>query len=69
MLYNTFNKLINLFFCVNQIVPPTNPLRPIMMDNACSLRITAAAGTKLAGASSLANVIIFTNEIILQPNF
>ena len=37
------------------------------MDNASSLRITAAAGTKLAGVSSLAKVIIFTNERTLQP--
>jgi len=45
----------------------TNPLRPIKMNNAYPLRITAAAGTKLARASSLANVIIFTNEKTLQP--
>ena len=37
------------------------------MDNACPSRITAAAGTKLAGASSLINVIIFISEIILRP--
>ena len=37
------------------------------MDNARPPRITAAAGTKLAGASSLINVIIFISEIILQP--
>ena len=37
------------------------------MNNAYSLRITAAAGTKLAGVSSLATVIILTNEIVLQP--
>ena len=30
--------------------PSTNPLRPVIMDNARSLRLTAAAGTKLAGA-------------------
>src|SRR4029078_2347072 len=27
------------------------PLRPVIPDNACTLRITAAAGTELAGAS------------------
>ena len=31
--------------------PPTYPLRPIIPSNACTPRITAAAGTKLAGAS------------------
>lgn len=37
------------------------------MNNANSLRITAAAGTKLAGISPLVTVIILTNEIVLQP--
>lgn len=37
------------------------------MDNAYSSRITAAAGTKLAGVSSLSNVIIFNSERTLQP--
>ncbi len=32
--------------------PPTRPLRPIIPSNAGPLRITAAAGTELAGASS-----------------
>ncbi len=31
--------------------PPTYPLRPIIPSNARTPRITAAAGTKLAGAS------------------
>src|ERR1700728_3088235 len=31
--------------------PPTYPLRPIIPSNACTLCITAAAGTELAGAS------------------
>ncbi len=31
--------------------PPARALRPINPNNACTLRITAAAGTKLAGAS------------------
>lgn len=38
-----------------------------MMDNARPPRITANAGTRLAGASSLANVIIFTSEQTLKP--
>ncbi len=29
--------------------PPTCPLRPVILDNACPPRITAAAGTELAG--------------------
>ena len=33
--------------------PPTHPLNPINPDNACTLRITAAAGTELAGAYSI----------------
>src|SRR5687767_10101956 len=36
--------------------PPTRPLRPVIPNNACPLRITAAAGTELAGASSLGTV-------------
>ena len=36
--------------------PPTYPLRPIIPSNACTLRITAAAGTELAGASFLGTV-------------
>jgi hypothetical protein len=32
--------------------PPTHPLNPVNPDNACTLRITAAAGTELAGAYS-----------------
>jgi hypothetical protein len=32
--------------------PPTLPLRPVIPNNTCPPRITAAAGTKLAGASS-----------------
>lgn len=39
-------------FAYNKVKPPTNPLRPVIMDNARSLRLTAAAGTKLAGAYS-----------------
>ena len=31
--------------------PPTRALRPVIPNNVCTLRITAAAGTELAGAS------------------
>ncbi len=38
------------------------------MDNACPSRITAAAGTRLAGTKTfLNNVIIIFNERTLQP--
>ncbi len=36
--------------------PPTRALCPVNPSNGCHLRLTAAAGTKLAVASSLANV-------------
>ena len=36
--------------------PPTRALRPVIPINARTLRITAAAGTELAGASSAGNV-------------
>ena len=36
--------------------PPTRALRPVIPINARTLRITAAAGTELAGASSVGNV-------------
>jgi hypothetical protein len=32
-------------------LPPTLPLRPVIPNNICPPRITAAAGTKFAGAS------------------
>src|SRR6185437_11452520 len=47
--------------------PPTHPLRPIIPNNACPPRITAAAGTKLAGASSSGTVIIVPIERSLRP--
>ena len=36
--------------------PPTRPLRPMIPNNARALRVTAAAGTELAGAYSRATV-------------
>ena len=39
---------------------PTHPLRPVIPNNACAPRITAAAGTELAGAYSTDTVIIFS---------
>ncbi len=39
-------------FHVTLVRPPTRALRPVIPNNACPLRLTAAAGTELAGASS-----------------
>ena len=39
--------------------PPTRALRPVIPNNACPLRITAAAGTELAGAYSQGTVSNF----------
>src|SRR3546814_185870 len=50
-------------------IQPTDPLRPIIPDNARPSRLTAAAGTKLAGASSSNKVIIFFDESALQPTY
>lgn len=36
--------------------PPTDPLNPMIPDNARTLRITAAAGTELAGPYSYSTV-------------
>ncbi len=36
--------------------PPADALRPIIPDNACILRLTAAAGTELADADSSGTV-------------
>ena len=47
--------------------PPTRALRPVIPNNARTFRITAAAGTELAGPSSSATVIILTDERVLQP--
>ena len=58
---------MNINFYLKHPLQPTNTLRPIISNNARPLRITAAAGTKLAGASSTATVIIFTVESALQP--
>ena len=45
-----------LGFHISLNKPPTRALRPVIPINACTLRITAAAGTELAGASSKGNV-------------
>src|SRR5215467_1761152 len=43
-------------FHIKLTKPPTRPLRPVIPSNAGPLRITAAAGTELAGASSRGTV-------------
>ena len=53
--------------------PPTPALRPIIPNNACTLRITAAAGTELAGAYSSDTLnfprrdFLFSDKRGLQP--
>ena len=47
---------------------PTDPLRLITKNNTRPSCITAAAGTELARASSLSNVIILLNERDLRQN-
>ena len=47
--------------------PPTCPLRPIITNNACPPRITAAAGTELAGTACWGCVIISPQVKVLQP--
>ena len=49
------------------IEPPTRALRPVIPINVRSLRITAAAGTELAGSYSSGTVIIFPDKRALQP--
>ena len=46
--------------------PPTHPLNPINPDNACILRITAAAGTELADAYSL-GTLIEAHVLLIAP--
>ena len=46
-------------------IQPTCALRPVIPINACTLRITAAAGTELAGASSEGNVIFSSPPKVL----
>ena len=53
-------------FRLQLIKLPTDPLRLITKNNTRPSCITAAAGTELAGASSLSNVIILLNERDLQ---
>ena len=52
--------------------PPAHPLRPVIPSNACTLRITAAAGTELAGAfyigyRQVSKLTFFPYNSALQP--
>ena len=60
-----FQRLVHsqaLGFYLSQRKPPTCPLRPIILNNTCPFCLTAAAGTELAGASSLSVVIIHSQR-------
>src|SRR6266567_9421814 len=48
-------------------MPPTRPLRPVIPNNASHLRITAAAGTELAVASSGGTVRVLLTQNISSP--
>ena len=61
---------------LTDLIQPTRPLRPVIPINACTLRITAAAGTELAGASLQGTLkiraiircsLLFPSERTLQP--
>ena len=58
-----YGKTFNL---INRL---KDPLRLIIPSNTRPPRITAAAGTELAGTSSLSNIIILLSERVLQPNW
>jgi hypothetical protein len=51
--------------------PPTCPLRPVIPKNTCPPRLTAAAGTELAGASTSSPVMIVhsTKELYKRQPF
>lgn len=47
-------------------MPSTRPLRPVILNNTRSPRITATAGTKLVGTSYTTTFTIFTVDRALQ---
>ena len=53
-------------FHIRLALPPALPLHPVNPDNACTIRITAAAGTYLAGASSAGTVAFFPADRALH---
>ena len=71
-----YHTLAKSFDCSSEVklrdfttnfLTPTNSLSPVIPNYARSLRITAAAGTKLAGPSYSGTVIFFPDERALQP--
>jgi len=66
-----FNKFFYVFrntafnFMLNQ--SSTYPLRPVNTNNTRPSRITATAGTRLVGAYSMNNVMIFFIIRVLRP--
>ena len=59
--FKSFEKpstLKSMAFLPKNFKPSTNALRPVITDKARSHRLTAAAGTKLAGANPHAYVIL-----------
>lgn len=49
--------------------PPKDALRPVWPNNARPSCITAAAGTRLAGATFSGTVSIFPDDRALQPGY
>lgn len=47
-MFKSTSKVLTLAFQTKFQKPPTYPLRPIKMNNTCTVCITAAAGTDLA---------------------
>ena len=59
-------------FHLQLAIQPTRALRPVIPINACTLRITAAAGTELAGASfegTVRALLISTVEVYDPKTF
>ena len=53
-------------FYFQLLLHPTHPLRPVILNNVRSSRITAAAGTRLAGAFSASYVYFLLAKRDLQ---
>ncbi len=54
-------------FTMAPTTPPTRALSPVIPNNACTFRLTAAAGTELAGASFGAGQSFLTPDSSLHP--
>lgn len=51
---------------IDGVRQPTHPLHPVKMNNACTPCITAAAGTRLAGASCFDQLNLVFDDSVLQ---